>query len=110
TLTTLDSLDLRFEEPSFLKIDAQGYELEILKGASNSIACFEAILLEIAIIEINECAPLLHEVVAFMDKLGFVTCEILEMHRRPLDRALSQIDVFFLRRESALFADRRYSA
>ena len=110
TLTTLDSLRLQLEEPALLKIDAQGYELEILKGASSSIQSFEAVLLEIAIIEINECAPLLHEVTAFMDKLGFIASEILEIHRRPLDRAMSQIDVFFLRKESALLADKRFSA
>jgi FkbM family methyltransferase len=109
TLTTLDSLRLKIEKPALLKIDAQGYELEILKGALSSIKSFEAVLLEIAIIEINEGAPLLHDVTAFMDKLGFIACEILEIHRRPLDRAMSQIDVIFLRKESALLADRRYS-
>jgi FkbM family methyltransferase len=108
-LATLDSLALNFQGPALLKIDAQGYELEILKGSSGSLNHVEAVLLEIAIIEINEGAPLLHEVITFMDRLNFVGSEVLELHRRPLDDALSQLDVVFLRRDSALLADRSYS-
>jgi len=52
-------------------------------------------LLEIAIIESNEGAPLLHDVVAFMKTLGFVAYDILEVHRRPLDKALNQFDIIF---------------
>ena len=108
-LTALDSLPINFEPPSFIKIDAQGYELEILKGAVEAIKSFEAILLEIAIIVINEGAPILHDVFAYMKALGFVTCDILELHRRPLDNALSQVDILFVREESALLTDRSYS-
>lgn len=110
TLTTLDSLAMNIESPALLKIDAQGYELEILKGATRTSAKFEAILLEIALVEINIGAPLLHEVIFFMKSLGFVAAEVLEIHRRPLDRALSQIDVLFVRQESKLLEDRRYAA
>jgi FkbM family methyltransferase len=109
TLTTLDSLELALSGNSnFLKVDVQGYELEVLKGASRSLTAFEAILLEVSLIEINKGAPLLHEVVAFMAQLDFVAAEISEIHRRPLDHATSQIDIVFVRRDSRLLADRRY--
>lgn len=107
-LTTIDSLGINFEAPGLLKIDAQGYELEILKGAINVLPCFEAVLLEVALIEINEGAPLLHEVTAFMDELGFVACEILEVHRRPLDGAMTQVDILFVRCGSSLLSEKRY--
>jgi FkbM family methyltransferase len=109
TVATLDSLTLDLVgENNFLKIDVQGYELEVLKGASNSLNAFEAILLEVAIIEINEGAPLLHDVITFMTERGFSASEVLEIHRRPLDKATSQIDVLFIRKGSHLLADRRY--
>ena len=66
TLRTLDSLIREIKPPGFLKIDAQGFELEILKGATRLLTDIEAVLLEISLIEINEGAPLLHDVVAFM--------------------------------------------
>jgi FkbM family methyltransferase len=109
-LRTLDSLALHIDGTSnLLKIDAQGYELEILKGAAECLKVFEAVLLEVALIEINEGAPLLHDVLIFMDKLGFVAGEILEVHRRPLDNAMSQIDIIFIQKGSVLLADRRFS-
>jgi FkbM family methyltransferase len=111
-LRTLDSLlsGIELEPPGLLKIDAQGYELQILKGASQVLSAFDAVLLEIATIEINEGAPLLHEAVVFMKMLGFVAYEILEIHRRPLDQALNQVDIVFVREQSRLIEDRRHFA
>jgi FkbM family methyltransferase len=109
-LRTLNSLLKDIEPPAFLKIDAQGYELLILKGASRILPDFEAVLLEVAIIEINEGAPLLHEVVAFMKTHGFVAYDILEIHRRPLDKALNQLDIVFVSEQSQLIADKRHFA
>jgi FkbM family methyltransferase len=109
-LRTLDSLLLEVRPPGFLKIDAQGYELEILKGSSHVLPAFDAVLLEIATIEINEGAPLLHDVVAFMKTLGFVAYDILEIHRRPLDKALNQVDIVFVREQSMLITDKRHFA
>jgi FkbM family methyltransferase len=109
-LRRLDSLLGAIEPPGFLKIDAQGYELQILKGTSKILSAFEAVLLEVAIIGINEGAPLLHEVLAFMKALGFVAYDIVEIHRRPLDQALNQVDIVFIREQSSLIADERHFA
>jgi FkbM family methyltransferase len=110
TLRRIDSAVPNLEGYTLLKIDAQGYEIEILKGAEKIIHNIEAILLEVAIIEINEGAPLIADVMAFMKSIGFVTCEILEIHRRPLDRALNQVDILFVRENSTLFSDKRHFA
>jgi FkbM family methyltransferase len=109
-LRTLDSLLKDVEPPALLKIDAQGYELQILKGASRILPDFEAVLLEVATIEINKGAPLLHEVVAYMKAHGFVAYDILEIHRRPLDKALNQVDIVFVSERSRLIADKRHFA
>ena len=45
TLQTIDTL-LQFHGPALLKIDTQGYELEVLAGARLSLEKVEAILLE----------------------------------------------------------------
>lgn len=107
-LRRLDSLVEKLDPPSLLKIDAQGYELQILKGSTAILPACEGILLEIAIIEINQGAPLLHEVVSFMKEIGFVAYDILEIHRRPLDQALNQIDIMFIPERSSLIADKRH--
>jgi FkbM family methyltransferase len=109
-LRTLDSLLKQIEPPGLLKIDAQGYELEILKGATAALRKFAAVLLEIAFIEINDGAPLLHDVIAFMKAHGFVAYDILEIHRRPLDQALNQVDIIFVTEASPLRTDKRHFA
>jgi hypothetical protein len=106
----MDTVIEELESPVFVKIDTQGYELEVLKGAQKILPKIDAILLEVAIIEINEGAPLLDEVVVFLKRLGFVTYDILEFHRRPLDGALNQIDILFVRENSPLVADKRHFA
>jgi FkbM family methyltransferase len=107
-LTTLDSLLAGGPNLDFLKIDAQGYELSILNGADHVLSGVQAILLEVALIEVNEGSPILHEVLSYMNDRGFVAFDILEMHRRPLDRALCQIDVLFCRHDAKLRADKRF--
>lgn len=108
-LATLDSLNLQIEPVGLLKIDTQGYELEVLKGAKRSLVSFEAVLLEVALVEMNEGAPLLEEVIDFMGNLDFAACDILEAHRRWRDKALVQIDVLFARADSQLLANRPFS-
>lgn len=109
-LTRLDTLlDCR-SDIDLMKVDAQGYELEILKGASNALKGTKAVILEVALIEINRGAPLMHEVIRFMHEIGFISYEVLEFHRRPLDRALNQIDIFFVREDSPLIQDKRHHA
>ncbi len=104
---TLDSVLSNWDRIGLLKIDAQGSELDILKGSSRLLPGVEAVLLEISVLEINQGAPLLHEVVAFMAQDGFVICEILEIHRRLVDMALIQLDFLFVRHNSPLLADKR---
>jgi FkbM family methyltransferase len=110
TLRRIDAIPLDLTGNILLKIDTQGYELEVLKGAGRLLPRVDAILLEVAIIEINEGAPLLHEVLVFLKSLGFVTYDILEIHRRPLDQAMNQVDILFVRDGSPLIADKRHYA
>lgn len=109
-LRRLDSIVPNLGGSSLLKIDAQGYELEILKGATSILPKIDLIVLEVAAIEINEGAPIISEVVAFTKALGFEVCEILEIHRRPLDQAMNQVDIAFVRANSPLFKDKRHFA
>ncbi len=92
--------DLQLVGPALLKIDVEGGELEVLRGASELLADCEIVLLEVAFVELIEGAPLFHDVVAEMHRLGFVVGELYNGHTRPLDGALAQMDVAFLREDS----------
>jgi len=105
-MRTLDGLlsGTRFGSVDFLKLDVQGYELEVLKGAEESLRGIQAILMEVSLLRVNKGAPLLHEVLRFMDERGFRAYDICSFIRRPLDNALWQSDVIFMRVESPLLA------
>jgi len=60
--------------------------------------------MEASLLPYNEGAPLFTDVVAFMDKEGFVVFDFCGQMRRESDFALSQTDVAFVRRESNLRA------
>jgi FkbM family methyltransferase len=109
-LRRIDSVLRNIESPAFLKIDTQGYEIEVLKGSDLILPSIDAILLEVAVIEVNEGAPLLHKVLPFLKSIGFLTYDILEIHRRPLDQALNQVDILFVRESSCLLMDKRHFA
>jgi len=109
-MTTLDAVirETGFGRAEFLKLDVQGYELEVLKGAPLALSSAEVVLMEINLIPVNEGAPLLHESVAFMHAAGFQAWDICSQIRRPLDDALWQTDMLFVRRTSPLVASTRW--
>lgn len=45
-ITTLDSLNLQPQKYSLLKIDTDGYELDIIQGAQNTISKFDILVIE----------------------------------------------------------------
>ena len=96
--------------PDLLKLDVQGYELEVLKGAEASLRDIRVILSELSLLDIHEGVPLLDEVMVWLSQRGFVPYDICGLTRRPLDRALWQTDMVFVRRDDALRRDKRYFA
>ncbi len=108
---TLDSLLLQisFPYPDFLKLDVQGYEIEVLKGAEKSLENAEVCLLEVSTMNLGDNTPLLVDVATFMDKRDFQAYDISQFMRRPFDKALFQIDMFFVKKNSFLVTDKRWA-
>ena len=102
-MTTLDNIIVQSKLgfPNFIKLDVQGYELEVLKGAEDTIKSVDFILLEVSIWPYNVGGPLIDEVIAWMDSKNFVTYDLCEVHRRN-DGVLLQIDILFIPRQSVL--------
>ena len=93
----------------FVKLDVQGYELEILKGAEEYLQHCEAILTEISLIALHKNCPIFIEVLNYMDKLNFCAYDICSVSaRRPYDHALWQTDIIFVKKNSQLLASKRY--
>jgi FkbM family methyltransferase len=92
--------DLGLTGQTLLKLDVEGAELEVLKGAGELLGLCELVLLEVAFVQLIDAAPLFHDVVDALHHFGFEVADLYNGHNRPLDGALAQMDVAFLRRDS----------
>ena len=94
--------------PSFLKIDTQGYEYQILKGLGKYLKQVEYILLETNLLDIHKDVKLISDIVKLLDKNDFAMYDITEIHRRPLDNAVFQVDYIFVKKDSFLRQNKRW--
>ena len=97
----LDELVGELPGPLFLKVDAQGAELEILAGGQTTLERCDLVQLEVALLPYNKGAPTILDVLEYMDERGFVPLDIAGFSR-PNGVDLVQIDVLFTRRTSDL--------
>lgn len=95
---TLDELVLkeRLPKPDFLKIDTQGSELDILRGATRTVSECSLIYLECPIIEYNYNSPNFNEYIKYLDDIGFIPYDICEVHK--IDNVLIQVDILFIKK------------
>jgi len=104
-METLDRVlaDAGIGKPDFLKLDTQGYELEILKGAPKALASAQAVLMEVSTISLYEGGPLFHDVLTFMQAHQYRVYDVCSIMRDPADDVLVQLDVLFVKADSFLF-------
>lgn len=110
--TTLDLLRSRhgLDGPFLLKIDTQGAELEVLKGAEGSVLPeTEAVVLEVSLFNFFLGGPGFMEVFDYLRSRDLVPHDFVDPQYRPLDGALSQIDVVFVRADSHLRREHFYA-
>jgi len=72
----VESLDsFRISDANMLVIDAQGYELEVLKGAPETLAKIQHVFCEVNSREMYEGCPTLDDLNAYLSQHGFVLRE-----------------------------------
>ena len=111
-MRTIDDVvehDLQGRVPDFLKMDVQGYELAVLKGATQSLPSVQVVLAEVNFLEIYEGVPLLAEFISWMHDRGWAAYDICGLIRRPLDRALWQADMIFVPENSRFRTNKQYA-
>lgn len=98
---TLDRIrdERRLEAPILLKVDVEGAELAVLEGARDTLAHTEYVILETALFDFHPGAPMTADVVGWMRERGFVPYDVLSMQHRPLDGAVSTLDLAFVKED-----------
>jgi FkbM family methyltransferase len=90
------------EHPVLLKLDTQGAEIEALKGLGTRVGEIDLLIVETTMMPMRHGIPQFADIVRFCDDAGFAVYDVLEGHMRALDGALAQIDLAFVRKDSAL--------
>ena len=105
-IITIDYLvySKKIEIPELVKLDIQGFELEALKGAESTFGVTEVFILEVSLFPFNDVPgmPLISDVINFMLERDYVVYDFPGFLRRPLDGALSQCDICFVKKSGFL--------
>lgn len=82
----------------FAKIDTQGYELHVLRGAEKIMPRIAGLLVEASLVPLYDGQPLLAEVVAFLDAHGFAIVDLLPEFQHPQHGQMLQVDLIATRK------------
>lgn len=88
---TIDGLvaDGACPPPNLIKADVQGFELELLKGAEQSLKTCDFLFLELSWLQIYKGGPYAGEILGYLADRGFHVYDIATYAQRPLDGRLT---------------------
>lgn len=96
-LDTLWSEITRGAERPYLKVDVQGYELEVLRGAQSALAEIRVVQAELSLAALYPGAPLLAEVVNYLHTHAFRVISLDCVFDDPTTGEMLQLDGIFAR-------------
>lgn len=93
----------RIPAPELIKLDVQGAELMVLRGAGAVLPQIQVIVIEVSLYPLYGSEnPTVDAVMAALSGWGFVLFDIIGFVRRPVDHALLQADFVFVRHDHPL--------
>ncbi len=101
-VTTLNEIAAVHGMPQLVKIDAEGFDLRVLQGASELLGQTDVFLAEVTV-----CASFyentLARVVRFMDENGYKVVDITDLNRSPKQGVLWLCELAFVRNGNGWF-------
>jgi hypothetical protein len=90
-------------------VDVEGFELDVVAGAEAILPDTDVVLLEVSLFRLNGANPQLGDVVCAMRDRGYSVYDVYGGHLRPLDGALAQVDLAFVRDDGPLRRSHAYA-
>ena len=86
--------DIDLQRPALMKIDVQGFELEVLKSCKEYLSLFDYIYIECSFIELYKGQALTDEIIKFLDNYSFGFYSIYNIHYNK-NGSMVQADFLF---------------
>ena len=111
SLVSVNSLiqNKKIEAPQLAKLDVQGFEIDVLLGGSLLFDSCEAIILEVSFFEFLKRQPQFPEIISFMEQRNFVPYDIFNFQPRPIDGAVGQCDICFVKKTGPFRKSHRWN-
>ncbi|MFZ9956816.1 MAG: FkbM family methyltransferase [Flavobacteriales bacterium] len=111
-ITTINHLidEGKIVVPDLVKIDVQGLELEVLKGANKILGKTDVFIIECNFFEfdLHPGMPEIYEVIKFMHDHNYVLYDFAGFLRRASGSDLGQCDAVFVKRDSVLRENKQW--
>ncbi|MBA3531977.1 MAG: FkbM family methyltransferase [Ardenticatenales bacterium] len=94
--------------PYLIKLDTHGFEVPILKGASQILSQTDVIIMECYNYRVAPECLLFFEMCDYMKQFGFRCIDLVDPYNRPYDDSFWQMDLVFVRDNRPEFSYSRY--
>ncbi len=88
--------------PDILKMDVQGFEMDILRGSTSCFNKTEIIILETYLYSFLSNQPIFSEIVSYMYDNGYVIFDFEPFNRNKGTKMLRYFDTIFIKKDSSI--------
>ena len=99
-------IDERYRGPFLIKIDTEGFEMQVLKGAVQTLTKAACLIIETSVARRHEGSYAFADLIAFLASHGFAFTDILDVQSFDGDGDISYMDIAFTRVDEAAHAGR----
>jgi len=98
----------KLKGPYLVKLDTHGFEVPILEGAEKTLREASLVIIEVYNYKLTETSLRHFEMSKYMEKLGFLSVEMVDFILRKRDQSIWQMDTFFIPTDSEEFKNQTF--
>lgn len=100
-IDTIDNILVKnsWPAPELIKIDAEGLDIEVLKGASNYLGKTEIFMVEVSVFKNSFVNNTFYNMINYMDTVGYKLFDITDLNRTSSPKVLWLAELVFIKKD-----------